>query len=329
MSELICPFTKLPLTNYDPYRYNQPFVKCTVKIDDYNYIEYTVDRAAFTEWQKDQWFIKNGYLVEIAFRKRIELFSQKDFITLNLVKQRVEASIMPHTPKMKLDYLLKYIDQNTSSQGKALVIKATLASNSSQSIWAIQPNDIYFKDQDELIFYARTLAQNALVTLTENSDPDRILGYKISLALTYDGLNYLAGLEVAGSLSKNCFVAMSFDPSRQLYREAIERAIRYCGYEPIMIDTRHIDSDKTINDRIIAEIRACKFCVSDFTGQRNGVYFEAGFALGLGKAIIYMCETKDFLENSHFDLKPFQHILYNTVEELEGQLKAKIDAWIQ
>ncbi len=98
---------------------------------------------------------------------------------------------------------------------------------------------------------------------------------------------------------------MSFDPSRQPYREVIGRAICASGYAPVMIDTRHIDSDKTINDRIIAEIRACKFCVSDFTGQRNGVYFEAGFALGLGKAIIYVCETDDFFEEQSLRLKAF------------------------
>ena len=35
-------------------------------------------------------------------------------------------------------------------------------------------------------------------------------------------------------------------------------------------------------DRIIAQIRASKFVVADFTRNRGGVYYEAGFALGLG-----------------------------------------------
>ena len=32
----------------------------------------------------------------------------------------------------------------------------------------------------------------------------------------------------------------------------------------------------------MAEIRRSRFVVADYTGQVNGVYFEAGFALGLG-----------------------------------------------
>lgn len=37
-----------------------------------------------------------------------------------------------------------------------------------------------------------------------------------------------------------------------------------------------------IDDEIIGEIRRSAFIVADFTGHRGGVYFEAGFAMGLG-----------------------------------------------
>jgi nucleoside 2-deoxyribosyltransferase len=329
MSQLTCPFTMLPLTNYDPLRYKHPFVKCSVKLDEYTYLDYTIDRAAFDEWNKDLWFSRNRHLIATAWRKGLSLFSSNDLITLDLVKQRVNSSSIPHTPKMKLDFLLKYIDDNTPSQGKALEIISEVPSNSSVSQWQVPFADLYFKDQDEFVFYVNTLENSNLINFRSVPNSYNLSSSTKKLALTYEGLNYLSELETEGHLSKNCFVAMSFDPSRQLYREAIETAIHNAGYQPVLIDTRHIDSDKTINDRIIAEVRACKFCVADFTGQRNGVYFEAGFALGLGKPIIYACEYNDFKENSHFDLKPFQHILYNDVQELGEQLKAKIDAWIQ
>jgi hypothetical protein len=32
----------------------------------------------------------------------------------------------------------------------------------------------------------------------------------------------------------------------------------------------------------MAEIQKSRFVVADYTGQRNGVYFEVGFAVGLG-----------------------------------------------
>lgn len=325
MPDTICPFTHLPIVSYTPLQdrrtFDQSFVKCVVKKDEYSFIEYTVDREAFREWQKDPWYARNRHLVEIAFRKDLGLFTNSDLITLAMVKQRVGSSTIPHTPKMKLDNLLKFINDEIPSPGKELII-AGLDGQYGKAEWRKLLDATYSKDEDEVDFYFQALKSQGFITYK------RYAG-EIQAAITYSGLLYLASMESEGHLSKNCFVAMSFDASRQPYREAIERAVRAAGYDPVMIDTQHIDSDKTINDRIIAEIRACKFCISDFTGQRNGVYFEAGFALGLGKAIIYVCENEDFVQNSHFDLKPFQHILYNTEQELETQLQAKIAAWIQ
>ena len=44
-----------------------------------------------------------------------------------------------------------------------------------------------------------------------------------------------------------------------------------------------------INDEIIAQIRRSRFMVCDLTGYRGGVYFEAGFAYGLGLDVVYTC----------------------------------------
>ena len=35
-----------------------------------------------------------------------------------------------------------------------------------------------------------------------------------------------------------------------------------------------------VMDEIISEIRRARFVIADCTQQRNGVYFEAGFAIG-------------------------------------------------
>ena len=90
-----------------------------------------------------------------------------------------------------------------------------------------------------------------------------------------------------------CFVAMWFDPSMDdVYREAIAPAITDAGYKPERIDQREDLIDK-IDDAIVAEIRRSRFLVADFThgkkGARGGVYYEAGFAHGLEKPVIFMC----------------------------------------
>jgi hypothetical protein len=44
--------------------------------------------------------------------------------------------------------------------------------------------------------------------------------------------------------------------------------------------------------------------------------------------VIYICEKTHF-EKAHFDIKPLQHIIYETTDELEKKLVNKIEAWIK
>ena len=83
----------------------------------------------------------------------------------------------------------------------------------------------------------------------------------------------------------------------------------------------------TINDAMIAEIRKCKFMIADFTDNKHGVYFEAGFGLGLGKQVIYTCLEEHF-KNTHFDTKHFPHIIYKNCQSLEESLINRIEAWV-
>ncbi len=108
----------------------------------------------------------------------------------------------------------------------------------------------------------------------------------------------LAGVNEPGD---NAFVAMWFDSTTEhLWMNAIEPGITDAGYKPVRIDkTEH---NNKIDDEILASIRRCKFIVADFTGQRGGVYFEAGFALGLNMRVIWLCRKED-LSNVHFDVR--------------------------
>ncbi|MBH8559862.1 TIR domain-containing protein [Hymenobacter negativus] len=322
MPEILCPLSGLAISDLNRnYDFQKGLWSYLLSVDGSSYFQYIVEQDAFTgRWDTDEWWRRNQHLVASALKNGLRLFEPKEEITLSLVRQRLMSSTVPHTPQMKLDWLLKHINDKAESPGNKVEFDAGSHGNTIRLQKQVQ--GLYIKDVTEFEFYLSSLKAKGLITLHHS-------GTYFYAGLTFDGLIYLGSLEREGSSSKNCFVAMSFADDRKEARAAIERAIQTAGYEPVMIDTRHIDSDKTINDRIIAEIRACKFCVSDFTGQRNGIYFEAGFALGLGKPIIYACETQDFLANSHFDLKPFQHILYNSEHELETQLQAKIAAWIQ
>jgi nucleoside 2-deoxyribosyltransferase len=69
--------------------------------------------------------------------------------------------------------------------------------------------------------------------------------------------------------------------------EYVEEGASEPKYRALKIDDWEHTND--INDELIAQIRRSKFMVCDFTGYRGGVYFEAGFAYGLGMEVIYTC----------------------------------------
>ena len=122
------------------------------------------------------------------------------------------------------------------------------------------------------------------------------------------------------------FVAMWFDEQMQsAWQEGFYRAIGEAGYVPRRIDSKeHINK---IGDEIIAEIRRSRFVVADFTGQRGGVYYEAGYASGRDIPVVWTCR-KDALGDLHFDIRQYNCIDWETPEELARRLKVRIEAVI-
>lgn len=126
--------------------------------------------------------------------------------------------------------------------------------------------------------------------------------------------------------SAQCFVAMWFHESMNaIYDEAIAKAIYDAGYRPHRVDRR--EHNEKIDDEIIAQIRRSRFIVADFTEHRGGVYYEAGFAKGLGLEVIWTCR-KDDIDNLHFDIRQYNCIDWETdkLHEFKKRLTNRIES---
>jgi nucleoside 2-deoxyribosyltransferase len=97
------------------------------------------------------------------------------------------------------------------------------------------------------------------------------------------------------------------------------------GFRMLPIDMKQFN--EKICDQIVAEIRRSRFLIADVTGHRQGVYFEAGFAMGLGLPVIWTCR-EDQINECHFDTRQYNHITWKTPEELRDKLKNRILATI-
>lgn len=133
--------------------------------------------------------------------------------------------------------------------------------------------------------------------------------------------------EITNINSKQAFVAMSFDDSlKNIYTEAIKSAVEECGFDAIRVDSH--EHNEKICDRIIAEINKSRFVIADFTQNKHGVYFEAGYALGLGIPVIWICKEQE-VNNLHFDTRQYNHIAWKDTKDLKEKLSNRIRATIK
>jgi hypothetical protein len=123
--------------------------------------------------------------------------------------------------------------------------------------------------------------------------------------------------------SSQVFVAMWFhDSMTDAFNNGFDVAIRNAGYDTLRIDRK--EHDRKVDDEIIAEIRHSAFVVADFTGQRGGVYYEAGFAHGLGKRVIFTCHKREKEEELHFDVRQYNTIFWEKTDDLIAPLQNRI-----
>lgn len=120
------------------------------------------------------------------------------------------------------------------------------------------------------------------------------------------------------------FVAMMFRKDMKDVEKAILEAIHDCGYLPMIISQKEHNNE--IVPEILYEIRTSDFIVADLTGNRGGVYYEAGFALGLGKEIIFTVNNSKTKKNEapHFDVAQRKQVRYDSPKDLKKKLIKRI-----
>ncbi|MBK8000572.1 MAG: hypothetical protein IPK15_18130 [Verrucomicrobia bacterium] len=216
----------------------------------------------------------------------------------------------------KADRLLLHISQLVPKPGAVF----TVGSGSSDLPIPLLIGVSWAQDLDELSFLLADYLIDELKLLSN------VTGGGV-FKITPKGWAYIHSLKQGLIRSETAFVAMWFNKTVDPAHTAIEAGIENAGYKAVRIDRHH--HNNKIDDEIIAGIRRSKFLVADFTGQRGGVYFEAGFALGTGRPVIWLCRN-DELKNVHFDNRQYNFILWEDgkLAELSKALQNRIEATI-
>lgn len=127
------------------------------------------------------------------------------------------------------------------------------------------------------------------------------------------------------------FIAMKFSPETNTYYEnAYKPVIQSMNYAIMRIDEKEYTG--SIIGEIQSEITDSIALIADLTGNRGGVYYEAGIARGLQLCnhpikLLLTCERTFFdSEKVHFDVSGDNILLYDSVDDLKGKLKTRLEA---
>lgn len=147
-------------------------------------------------------------------------------------------------------------------------------------------------------------------------------------ALTFDGWRLYEELLEGKGDSRTAFMALQFGDGRldRMVDEVFRPAVRQTGFELIRVDD--VPRAGLIDDHIRVMIRKARFVVADLTHDNSGAYWEAGFAEGLGKPVVFTCERTKFEEDAtHFDTS-HQHTV-TWAEDRPGEAARDLKATIR
>ena len=225
-----------------------------------------------------------------------EVCSNVDYQTITV------DNLLQYYPKdvnERIDKILEnlyYINQEFASY-------ISLASN------YIENSAIFFTDKEDRMGIAdinNTLSMLNKLELIKSVNSD--LTYFI---IDFKGWERLDKINQQKMKTKKAFIAMWFDEKMSEFREAIKEAIIESGYVPIIIDEKQHNNQ--IVPEILYEIKTSDFIIADLTGNRNGVYYEAGYALGKGKEVIFLLNN-EIDKETHFDVAQQNQIRYESVK---------------
>lgn len=130
--------------------------------------------------------------------------------------------------------------------------------------------------------------------------------------LSATGWSHFQALTRRQSISKLGFMAMKFGDSQldMIVETCFKPAAAKAGFGLERLDDNQ--SAGLIDDHLRVALRNARFVVADLSHANQGVYWEAGFAEGLGKPVIYTCEKVVFeTAKTHFDTNHHLTIIWD------------------
>lgn len=230
--------------------------------------------------------------------RSMQRFEKRPFLHADKIKELAKNPYFPPLNE-QLSLLLELIGNRCGSLGIEVklsrikdqyifgatspdTMKSLLEHLSSQGLLVFDPNDSISGDFEDVIHLTR---------------------------LTVPGWLKYEDIKRGRTNGRKAFIAMPFG-RRDLEEEwlpAVRKAVDETGFKLERVDDE--PAPGLIDTKMRLEIRDARFLIVELTGDNLGAYWEAGFAEGLGKPVIYTCQSE---VNPHFDVEHSFRVIWDS-----------------
>lgn len=168
--------------------------------------------------------------------------------------------------------------------------------------------------------------QRPISTLTELIDTVSDSGLRDQLRTELEATRHVASPQRhAAQIRRNyAFIAMAMDPQDPQLDDVLD-AIKDGAMRSNVVAER-IDERATnepITRRMLKAIEEAEYVVVDLTNPRPNVYYEAGYAQGMGKTPVYVARQGVEIP---FDVRDYPVIIYPNMRELKNSLAERLES---
>lgn len=321
-----CPFCESQNLEYREKKFEAWSTICPIcgryVINTFNlpHLENIKDEVAYVLYHSEH---ENTRILgnESFYEKVKDLYPQPSFVSIDSV-----GSFHPSKFSEKVEYTLLDIARRSMFFGDSVVYdynsfcSAFFVKKFGKNGEKLESSKTSFQIQKIISYFKSKSTDYADIVMSDD-------GFPVQVELNPTGWQRIENIEIADKNNRNVFIAMAFGDETKQTREALRRGITNAGYIPILID--EVMHNHQIIPEMFKQIRKSKFLVIDISVPNTGAYYEAGYAQGLGKEVIFCCSQKSFNNQEknmrpHFDVSQKQMILWND----ENDLSIKLEQWI-
>jgi hypothetical protein len=234
----------------------------------------------------------------------VYLLSASEYEYLKLLKKVVDDGVYKKPPE-KSNFLFSTLEFIFFLRKKGIIETAT---------------DKEITKSIEFLEALELIKTNPIYSIEKDSDGKEVRKFSHSeLFLTEEGVRIaeriLEGrrpiIRLPQSVRSDIFIASAFgyEEIDLLFENEFKPACEEIGYKPLRVDLS--EPIETITEAILRGIQKCECLIADLTFARPSVYFEIGFAHGLGIPVILTCRKDHFKGQEealkvHFDLEQYK-----------------------